>query len=80
MKKYVLFLFSHCYPSGGLRDVEGSFDTIDEAKTAADENQWDHEYRQIVDRDTWKIVAHRECRYSEAEGPWIDGEFYEEEG
>jgi hypothetical protein len=54
MKKYVLFQYDAYYPSGGLNDITGSFDTVEEAKQKAKEDKTDHTI--IVDRDTWEIV------------------------
>lgn len=34
MKRYLAFLFAKYYPSGGMNDCVGQFDTIDEAKNA----------------------------------------------
>ena len=54
-KKYILFQFDDYYPSGGLWDIKGSFDTIEEAK-----DNWScrpsYDQSEIVDRDTWEIV------------------------
>jgi hypothetical protein len=46
---------------GGLNDIKGSYDTLQEAKAAI--RKLDHaidcpayDYSEIVDRDTWEIV------------------------
>lgn len=31
MKRYILFRFSNFYPSGGMNDVEGHYDTMEDA-------------------------------------------------
>lgn len=56
MKKYLLFAFGQYYPRGGLRDLVGSFDTLEEAAAVASEpeitrNFAGEEYVQIFDRD-----------------------------
>jgi len=32
-KRFIVFAYDTYYPGGGLSDVVGSFDTVDEAKT-----------------------------------------------
>lgn len=54
-KKYILFRFTWHYPAGGLGDIAGSFDSIDEAK-AFNESEGAVDTSEIVDRDTWKVV------------------------
>lgn len=66
MKKYILFAYMNYYPSGGMGDQHGSFDTVEEAverfksqiyrpgMRSLDVFDWDE--FQIVDRDTWQIV------------------------
>lgn len=55
VKKYILFQFDSEEPLGGMDDAGGSFDTVDEAKLFFSKGGYD--CAQIVDRDTWKIVA-----------------------
>lgn len=55
MKKYILFCIESYYPSGGLDDIEGSFDTLEDA--IADLSPGDRCY--VVDRDTWGKVWER---------------------
>jgi hypothetical protein len=59
MKRFVVFAFYWYYPSGGMGDLRGSVDSIEEAKAlilqmggfgSCDEAD-------VVDRDTWKAVA-----------------------
>lgn len=38
-KRFMVFSFPEYYPSGGLGDCAGSYDTIDEANTAIKEAQ-----------------------------------------
>jgi len=33
MKKFMLFKFSHYYPMGGIDDLQGFYETLDEAAT-----------------------------------------------
>ena len=60
MKKYVLFSFFDYYPSGGMFDLDDSYDTLDEAKDAIEQNKiksfCPKDNFQVVDRDTWVIV------------------------
>jgi hypothetical protein len=51
-KKYIVFAYEQYYPSGGMGDIVGSFDTIEEAR----ERGSDNDYCDIVDRDTWEII------------------------
>ena len=54
MKKYIVFGYDNYYPVGGLNDIAGSFDTLEEAKICAMKNTSD--IKEIVDRDTWEII------------------------
>ena len=51
-KKYIVFGFDQYYPLGGLEDIRGDFDTLEEAWEY--DHDWDYHY--IVDRDTWQKV------------------------
>lgn len=53
MKRFLLFAFDHYYPAGGLLDVAGSYDTLEEA-IGAQVGVTDERY--VLDRETWKIV------------------------
>lgn len=55
MKRYALFTFETYYPLGGWNDFKGTFDTVEEAVTAA--NQRRRELYQIVDLTTGKVVV-----------------------
>lgn len=53
MKKYLLVQWDSYYPRAGLKNLKGSFDTVEEAK----ENKmagFDH--TEIIDRDTLDVV------------------------
>jgi len=52
-KKYILFSYPGFYPDGGMKDLVGSFDTIEDAKKSI--GQFDN-FSEIVDRDTWEIA------------------------
>lgn len=58
MKKYLLFAGDHYYPSGGVRDFVGDFDSIEGAMSElirfgrSDGFDWYH----IVEYSTMKIV------------------------
>lgn len=54
MKKFVRFDWDQYYPGGGLGDVSGSYDTLEEAIAANPSRYMDYAY--VVDRDTWEIV------------------------
>lgn len=60
MKKYLLFIGSTYYPSGGVEDFKGDFDSIEEAEKAAkNDKDWIsgiHSWYQIVEYKTMKIV------------------------
>lgn len=53
-KKFILFKHMMYYPRGGLRDISGSFETLEEAVAEAKRDSWDSTY--VVDRDTWAVV------------------------
>ena len=53
-KKYILFGYGGFRPNGGVEDIEDSFDTIEEAKSA--ESDRDYEISYVIDRDTWEEV------------------------
>lgn len=53
-KKYIVFQFYAEYPSGGLGDITGNFDSIEEAKEFIKEDRL--EYNEIIDRDTWEEI------------------------
>lgn len=57
MKQFVLFEFYEYYPSGGLADVSGSYDTLEEAEQKYNESE--AEYCYIVDRDTWQVIKEK---------------------
>lgn len=54
-KKFIVFVYDKYYPLGGLEDIKGNYDTLDEARKVV-EAHWDNAY--IVDRDTWEIIEH----------------------
>lgn len=53
-KKYILFQFNDCYPSGGVGDIQKDFDTISEAKDYIASSCYDNS--QLINRDTWEEV------------------------
>ena len=53
-KKYIVFQFDAYSPAGGLNDITGSFDLLEEAIEYAKKNLDD--CNEIVDRDTWEKV------------------------
>lgn len=52
MKKYVRFAWDQYYPCGGLGDMRGSYDDLEEACFKDDY----YDYTIVVDRDTWETV------------------------
>jgi hypothetical protein len=56
MKKYLLVCWDQYYPSGGLRNIRGTFDTVEEAKAAYVDGFAGMDYAEIVDRDTMETV------------------------
>jgi hypothetical protein len=56
MKKYVVFAYDEYYPGGGMTDLVGSFDDLDEAKGVKCSLGDDYDYIEVVDRDTWEVV------------------------
>ncbi len=49
-KRFLLFAFDCYYPTGGWNDFIGSYDSLDEASTAAKHCNYD--FKQIVDIET----------------------------
>lgn len=64
MKKYIVFAGHDHYPSGGMGDVRGSFDTLEECRVVTDKkSRFGHRYydwHHIVDRDTWEELERHE--------------------
>lgn len=64
IKRYIVFDFDHYYPNGGLGDIVGSFDTVEEASEAYLACKGDEFY--VLDRDTWKIIqGHPPTKYDQ---------------
>lgn len=53
-KKYILFQFDSYSPAGGLGDIVGSFNLVEEAIEYARKNMDD--CNEIIDRDTWEKI------------------------
>jgi hypothetical protein len=53
-ERYIAFGMDANYPAGGLEDITGSADTLEEAVAIAEARDSDAWY--IVDRDTWMVV------------------------
>jgi hypothetical protein len=66
-KKYILFCSNTFYPAGGLADIVGSYDTLEEAKA-----NFCCDGGEIVDRDTWEIVSERSTGGTRGDTRWID--------
>ncbi|MBL4886749.1 MAG: hypothetical protein JKY95_19760 [Planctomycetaceae bacterium] len=61
MKQFIVFGFDYYYPKGGLDDICGDFDTIEEAKQCADNKEVCHcgASVYVIDRDSWQEVYSR---------------------
>lgn len=57
-KRFYLFAYQQCYPIGGLEDISGCYDTLDEAKAAAEAQVW-HDYTYVFDRVSCEVVYNR---------------------
>lgn len=55
-KRFLVFQHQSYYPSGGWGDLQGSFDTIEDARALAnaDPGRWDHS--EIIDLETGEEV------------------------
>ena len=58
MKRYIVFLYDTYYPDGGWRDFHNSYDTLTEAREAADSkmSQYENNNCHVIDMETWKVV------------------------
>jgi hypothetical protein len=54
-KRYIVFQYEDYYPSGGWGDLQGSFDTLEEARAFAQENR--HDNTDIIDLETGEDVC-----------------------
>ena len=55
MKKFILFQWGAYDAFGGLNDIKGDYDTLEEAIAAARAaTHWDTS--EVVERDTWNVV------------------------
>jgi hypothetical protein len=63
MKRYWLFSFPNCYPSGGFEDFNGSFDTIIECDKAQEKTN--NEMGHIFDSETKTILKEYYPRVSD---------------
>jgi len=50
-KRYMLFSFDEFYPAGGQDQVEGMFDTAEQAKLFVRTQRLHYDYYQILDMD-----------------------------
>ena len=61
MKNFALFAGEDYYPSGGMDDLVGRFDSVEEALVVAftyeDENSRGYDWHQVVDLTTFTVVA-----------------------
>ena len=56
MNRYLLFCFSHYYPTGGWKDYKGAYRELQDAKDAYIRAFGDYDNCQIVDTHTMRIV------------------------
>ena len=54
-RPFILFCFSRFYPCGGMNDCHGFYDTVEEAKAAADAR--DDDYAEVWCHETMVMVA-----------------------
>lgn len=59
MKQFLVFSGLRYYPSQGIKDFRGSFDSEVEGLKALLVNDWDKDWFQIVDRDSFNIVQEK---------------------
>jgi len=60
MKNFALFAGADFYPAGGMEDLIGRFDSLEEALVAAqdeDPESGGYDWYQIVDLTTFTVVA-----------------------
>ena len=57
VKKYLVFGGWDFYPSGGMGDFIGTYDSIDECRIAIDDPDWD--WWEIIDSKTMEAVKDR---------------------
>lgn len=61
MKKFILCEWDRYYPNGGLDNIKGTFDTLEEAKEYAGRGQiYPPDFAEIYDRDTMQSVWERD--------------------
>ena len=53
-KKFIVFEYETYYPCGGVSDIKGSSDDLEEAKQFILKEPTDYNY--VIDRDTWEKV------------------------
>lgn len=56
MKKFILFAYDYWYPMGGLKDIAGDFQYLDDAIKFVQTQDLHNDCIHVVDRDTWEIV------------------------
>ena len=59
MKAYLLFSGDNYYPSGGISDYKGDFDSLDEAVTAFENgyySEWDTDREHVRYNDWYQVV------------------------
>ncbi len=57
MKAYALFAFDKYYPEGGVNDLRGFYDTVDDAYDAWAMGEARYDLCQIVATATWEKVT-----------------------
>lgn len=59
-KRYAVFAYDDYYPSGGMNDFCGTYDTVEEASDCGQSTGWDN--WEVVDLRTLTVVASRPFR------------------
>lgn len=62
MQGFLLFTFNAFYPRGGMNDFQGSFATLELARTKWADDQYREDYYQIVDAKSGEVVEHNKRR------------------
>ena len=72
--KYLLFAGENYYPSGGASDFIAAFDSVDDAKAHAEQQQYKHDWAHIAsfDGQTLQEVAEWQMLSRYSAGAWRD--------
>jgi len=73
-RKFIAFGVEDYDACGGMDDIQGSADTLDEAIALLARHPWPFDQKSVVDRDTWEVVwsAHHEDAHPMTDGPPVE--------